>query len=76
MVASYDLLHGHLGRQIPKTMGCVFFFNSRSRDRVIRLEVKTENLTNDDEEKTRSSSFSCRKKMGASASPCIRLHSS
>ena len=31
MVASYDLSHGYLGRQIPKTMGCVFFFNSRSK---------------------------------------------
>ena len=29
-VASYDLLLGYLSRQTPKTMGCVFFFNSRS----------------------------------------------
>ena len=30
LVISYDLLHGYLGRQIWKTMGCVFFFNSRN----------------------------------------------
>ena len=30
LVISSDLLHGYLGQQIPKTMGCVFFFNSRS----------------------------------------------
>ena len=30
MVVSYDLLHGYLGCHILKTMGCVFFFNSRS----------------------------------------------
>ena len=33
MVASYDRLHGYLGRQTPKTMGCVFFFNSRSSEK-------------------------------------------
>ena len=26
LAISYDLLHCYLGRQIPKTMGCVFFF--------------------------------------------------
>ena len=31
LVISYDLLHGYLGRQIWKTMGCVFFFDSRSK---------------------------------------------
>ena len=31
LAISNDLLNGYLGRQIPKTMGCVFFFNSRSR---------------------------------------------
>ena len=29
LAISYDLLHGYLGRQIPKTMGCVFFFSIR-----------------------------------------------
>ena len=30
LVISFELLHGYLGHQIPKKMGCVFFFNSRS----------------------------------------------
>ena len=31
LAISYDHLNGYLGHQIPKTMGCVFFFNSRSK---------------------------------------------
>ena len=38
LAISNDLLHGYLGRQIPKTAGCVFFLNLRRSSIVYRAE--------------------------------------